>query len=200
MSSTEKEFAQSVKDPSSLSLVLNDICSELYFVNDEIKKIENKKSELRSKFFDLATEYIKLSQTLAYQYIDIHINDDTSAKQYVQENYPEWRFVKRDDNGILIEEDPTKIKFVWTNEEGFQCSRNSAVVGARFDTEKFVKENPDISQLVMVERTVYEFDEKKAEEMIDSDPSLLPIFQKYALPGKIQMKLGSPKKVEKENE
>lgn len=196
------EFAPNAIQSQSASAIeeeLNVIVEKLYNINLEIKKNEDQKSKFRSIFFDLASKYISITQTLSHEFVEGTFTNQ-SARVYVEKHKPEWRLVKVDNTGILIEEDPDKIKFVWTNDEGIQCSRNIAVIGAKFDIDAFVSAEPKLAKSVVSEKIVYEFDEEKAQFIIDENPELLPVFQDYALLGKIQTKLGSSKIIEKEEE
>jgi hypothetical protein len=186
-----------VQPVSEIENDLNVIIGELLEVNEKLKDIENHKSNLRLKFFELASKHISTTQTLAHQYIEGSFTI-ASAKRHIENYFPEWRLVKRNDEGILIEEDPDKMKFVWTTEDGIQCSRSIAMVGAKFDVDSFVSAQPELAKSVILEKTIYEFDETRAQEMIDNNPELLPVFQNFALVGKIQTKLSSPKIIEKE--
>lgn len=184
---------------SDIENKLDDVVKALYDINAELKKLEDRKSELRKAFFDFASEYIGKNQTLAHQFIEGSFSE-IAAKKYVEDQHPEWRIVSIDSDGILIEEDPTKMKFVWTTQDNIQCSRNIAMIGAKFDIDALMQDKPDLANRVCSARIVYEFDEKAAQEIIDEEPELLPVFQDYAMIGKVQTKLSSPKIIEKEED
>lgn len=195
-SAQNAEVLQSVSD---IEKTLDTIVEELFEISERLKELEDAKSRLRESFFRSASEYISLNQTLAHEYVEGSFNK-TTANKYLEDNHPDWRLVSIDDGGMLIEEDPSKMKFVWTTKSNIQCSRNIAIVGAKFDVDRFMQEQPNLAEQVCNAKIVYEFDEKVAQDIIDYSPELLPVFQDYATLGKVQTKLASPKVVEKENE
>lgn len=192
MNKEKVESVPNAAEEQSLSERLNNVVEKLFNNAAILKEVESEKEKLRSEFFNLASEYIEATQTLAHSYIEGEFTEST-AKSYIENNCPDWRLVKIEENGILIEEDPSKMKFVWTTDDDIQCSRNIAIVGARFDIDKFAEDYPDLAGAVSTKKIIYDFDEDKASEIIDQSPHLLPVFQNYAYIGKIQTKLASPK-------
>jgi hypothetical protein len=192
------ESAPAVDRLQILSDKLDDIVAEIDDVCVELKKIEDSKKQLREVFFELANEYLELSGSLKTEVLEEKCASRAQAETFVENNHPGWRISQYDENQIVIEEDPTKMKFEWVNPEGYQLSRTTAVVGTTFDYLKLEEYNPEIFEQIVDMKIVYELNEKKAMKMIEEKPEYLSILQDASKAGKIQLRMSSPKKVEDE--
>lgn len=192
------ESAPSVDHIQKISSSLNSIIKEIYETNNDIKRLEDFKSELRLRFFELADQYLSNSGSLQTQVVPEKCASRAQAEAYIDDNFPGWRIVQYDPNQIVIEEDPAKMKFEWTNSDGYQISRTTAVVGTTFDYEKLEREAPDVFSDIVEAKMVYELNEKKAQKLIEEKPEYLSVLQESTKLGKIQLRMSSPKKVKDE--
>lgn len=186
---------QGVEKLQKISKSLNSITSELTEINSDLKKLEDVKNDLRSKFFELINEYIELSGTMGTQVVSVKCASRAEAESYVDENYPGWRIIQYEENKIVIEEDPSQMKFEWTTDEGYRIGRTTAVVGTKFDFDVLKEREPKLFEEIVETKTVYELNEKKAQKIIEDHPEYLPILQDATKFGKIQLRMSSPKKV-----
>lgn len=178
-----------------ISKDLNLLTKEILDVNEAIKRLEKSKESLRSRFFELANEYIEISDTPENEVLDIKCASRAEAELYVSNNHPGWRIIQYTPEQIVIEEDPSQMKFAWTTEDGYQINRTTAVVGTKFDFDILKGLRPDIFDEIVESKTVYELNEKRAQEIINENPEILPVLQESTKLGKIQLRLSSPKKV-----
>jgi hypothetical protein len=163
--------------------------------NRKLKELEKSKESLRSHFFSLVDEYIGISGTTETQVVNVKCASRAEATEYIQENYPGWILVQYEPDQIVIEEDPSQMKFSWTTEDGYQINRTTAVVGTKFDFDKLMWFDEELFNEIVESKVVYELNEKKAQEMIEQRPELLPVLQESTKLGKIQLRMSSPKKV-----
>jgi len=193
-----KESVQNVDRTQEISKLLDITTKSLEEVGRKTKEYETKKESLRSQFFELANEHIRVSGTLETQVVGIKFASRGEAESHIQDNYPEWKIIQFDFNQTVIEEDPAKMKFVWVTEDGYQISRTTAVVGTKFDFDYLRENAPDLFDRIVEAKTVYELNEKKAQDLIEQHPELLSTLQESTKLGKIQLRLSSPKKVSEE--
>jgi len=168
--------------------------------NRKLKELEKSKESLREQFFALADEYIRISGTTETQVIDIKCASRAEAESYVEENHPGWMIAqfRRFEDQIVIEEDPSQMKFTWTTEDGYQINRTTAVIGTKFDFDKLKDFDLELFEQIVESKMVYELNEKKAQQMIEVHPEILPVLQESTKLGKIQLRMSSPKKVNNE--
>lgn len=85
-------------------------------------------------------------------------------------------------------DDPTDMGFQYVNTvNGLVYKKTTAVVGTKFDGEKFFNET---GRGELVTRKVsYTLDEKKAEKACQEEPELYPLLAKYTTPGKTQVRI-----------
>lgn len=191
-------YARAAEHLQKISDSLDEITKELIEVNDKIKTLEKNKESLRSRFFNLIDEHIRICGANENEVLFVKCASRAEAEQYVFDNHPGWLIVQYDPEKIVIEEDPSKMKFYWTTPDGYQIGRTTAVVGTRFDFDYLEKNAPDLFNEVVESKTVYELNEKKAQKLLDEHPEYLPVLQDATKLGKIQLRLSSPKKVEEE--
>lgn len=178
-----------------ISKDLDKIIIEIEKNNKKLKELEKSKESLRSHFFSLVDEYIGISGTTETQVLNIKCASRAEATQYVEDNYPGWSIVQYDTEQIVIEEDPSQMKFSWTTEDGYQINRTTAIVGTKFDFDRLKDFDPVLFDEIVESKTVYELNEKKAQQMIEDHPEILPVLQESTKLGKIQLRMSSPKKV-----
>ena len=166
--------------------------------NRKLKELEKSKESLRNNFFTLVDEYISLSGTTETQVIDKKCASRAEAESYVEENHPGWVIAQYREDQIVIEEDPSQMKFTWTTYDGYQINRTTAIIGTKFDFEKLKESNHVLFDQIVESKTVYELNEKKAQQMIEDHPEILPVLQESTKLGKIQLRMSSPKKVNDE--
>jgi hypothetical protein len=166
--------------------------------NKKLKELEKSKESLRSNFFSLVDEYISISGTTETQVIDIKCASRAEAESYVEENHPGWLIAQYREDQIVIEEDPSQMKFTWTTYDGYQINRTTAIIGTKFDFEKLKDFDHALFDQIVESKMVYELNEKKAQQMIEDHPELLPVLQESTKLGKIQLRMSSPKKVNDE--
>lgn len=192
------ESAPNAERLQKLSENLNLVTAELHDVGSQLKSLENRKEDLRSRFFEYVNEYIALSGTMETEVVHRKSASRAEAEQYVIDNHPGWNMIQYEDEKIVIEEDPTQMNFVWTTPGGYQITRTTAVVGTKFDYEYLMDHAPDLFREVVETKTVYELNEKKAQTLIDKSPQYLSILQDSTKLGKIQLRMSTPKKVSEE--
>ena len=166
--------------------------------NKKLKELEKSKESLRSNFFSLVDEYISISGTTETQVIDIKCASRAEAESYVEENHPGWLIAQYREDQIVIEEDPSQMKFTWTTDDGYQINRTTAIIGTKFDFERLKDFNHVLFDQIVESKMVYELNEKKAQQMIEDHPEILPVLQESTKLGKIQLRMSSPKKVNDE--
>lgn len=197
-SKLKKGSALGAERLQAISSELNDLVIAIKEVSDAIKIKEDAKTRLREMFFSLVDEYIEISGMMEREVLSVKMASRAEAEKYVAEKHPGWRIIQYDPNQIVIEEDPTKMRFTWTTEDGYQINRTTAVVGTQFDYEMLMDHDPDLFRQVVNTKTVYEIDEKKAQNIIDEHPHYLSILQDSTRLGKIQLRMSTPKKVSEE--
>jgi len=188
-------YVQGVEQLQTLSKDLNQLVLDINSVSKKIKTYEEEKNKLRSKFFSLVDEYIKISGTAEREVLTVKFASRAEAEVYVEDNHPGWVIVQYEDGKTVIEEDPSQMRFTWTTEDGYQINRTTAIVGTRFDFDRFRETHPDIFDSIVEVKTVYELNEKKAQKLIEEHPEYLPDLQSSTKLGKIQLRMSSPKKV-----
>lgn len=188
-------FAQDVDRLQEISNLIDGLTLEIKEVNSELKRLEVLKEELRSRFFILVNEHIELSGTMATQVILIKFASRAEAESYVEDNHPGWRVVQYNTDKIVIEEDPSQMKFEWTTDDGYRIGRTTAVVGTKFNFDMLRSQQPELFDEVVDVKTVYELNEKKTQKIIEEHPEFLSLLQDATQFGKIQLRMSSPKKV-----
>lgn len=178
-----------------ISKDLNLITKEIVDVNSAVKKLELSKESLRTKFFELVDEYIRISGTTETEVLDIKCASRAEAEQYVAANHPGWIVVQYKPEQVVIEEDPSQMKFAWVSDDGYQINRTTALVGTKFDFESLRDANSELFDKIVDTKTIYELNEKKAQKIIEEHPEMLSVLQENTRLGKIQLRLSSPKKV-----
>lgn len=181
-----------------ISNSLDRITQEIFEINENLKTIEKSKEKLRSEFFSLANEYIRTTKTVDNQVLSIEFASRAEAEKHISNNYPGWVVVQYDSKNIVIEEDPEQMRFEWTTEDGYRMGRTTAIVGTKFDYEMLKDLKPEVFNQIVETKTVYEINEKKAQDLIESHPEYLDILQQSTRLGKIQLRMSSPKKVDDE--
>lgn len=192
------ESAQGADRLQKISRDLDLLTKEMLDINEAIKRLDKSKESLRSRFFELANEYIEISDTPENQVLDIKCASRAEAERYVEENNPGWIVIQYSSDEIIIEEDPSQMKFVWTTDDGYQVGRTTAIVGTKFDFERLKDFNHVLFDQIVESKMVYELNEKKAQQMIEDHPEILPVLQESTKLGKIQLRLSSPRKVNEE--
>ena len=192
------EFVQNADRIQEISSSLNTLTIELLKVNEDLKKLEDHKATLRSRFFDYVNEYIRISGTMETDVVHKKCASRAEAERYIIDNHPGWNMIQYEEDKIVIEEDPAQMRFVWTTPDGYQISRTTAVVGTKFDYEYLMDHAPDLFREIVETKTVYELNEKKAQALIEKNPHYLPTLQESTRLGKIQLRVSAPKKVEDE--
>jgi len=187
--------AQGVKRLRDISKDLNLITKEMLDVNNAVKRLELSKESLRARFFELVDEHIKISGTTETEVLDIKCASRAEADQYVAENHPGWVVVQYKPEQVVIEEDPSQMKFVWVSDDGYQIGRTTALVGTKFDFESLRDADSELFDEIVDTKTIYELNEKKAQKFIEEHPESLSVLQENTRLGKIQLRLSSPKKV-----
>lgn len=194
----KKGSAQNAERLLVLSDKLDDLVSELNDVCVYLKQVEDSKRQLREVFFELANEYLEISGTLERKVLEQKWASRAEAELYVSKNRPGWRVIQYQDGEAVIEEDPAQMKFEWTNHENYHMGRTTAVVGTEFDFEMLKDYDPDLFREIVDSKVVYELNEKKAEKIIEKHPHYLNTLQESTKPGKIQLRMSTPRKVEDE--
>lgn len=181
-----------------ISSSLNDLTKELFEVNGTIKKAETDKERIRKELFKNINDYIRYSGTMQSEVLDVKFASRAEAESYVESNHPGWSIIQFSEDSVVIEENPEEMRFMWTTDDGYEVNRSTAVVGTKFDFEKLQNQDPDLFSEIVESKIVYELNEKKAQELIEMRPELLPVLQENTKLGKIQLRLSSPKKVKDE--
>lgn len=194
----KKESAQNAERLQEISDKLDDVVSEMNNICVELKKIEDSKRQMREVFFELANEYLEKSGTLERKTLDEKWASRAEAELHVSTRRPGWRVIQYEDGKAVIEEDPSQMRFEWVNHENYIMSRSTAIVGTEFDFEMLKDHDPDLFRQIVNEKVIYEIDEKKAQDLLEKHPHHLNILQDSTRPGKIQLRMSSPKKVEDE--
>lgn len=189
---------QGVDRLQEISRSLNSIVSELAEVNYDLKKLEDAKASLRKRFFELVDEHISLSGIMETQVVSVKCASRAEANLFIEENYPGWRIIQYEPDQIVIEEDPSQMKFEWMTDDGYQIGRTTAIVGTKFDYEYLRENSPQLYNEIVETKTVYELNEKKAQKILEENPEYLPVLQNSTKLGKIQLRMSSPKKVNEE--
>ena len=187
--------AQDVSRLQEISRDLNRVVLDIESNQRKLKELEKSKESLRAHFFDLVNEYIEKSGTAETQVVYEKCASRARAESYVEDNYPGWRLVQYDPDQIVIEEDPSQMRFEWTTDEGYRIGRTTAVVGTKFDYDVLEENDPDLFKQIVDVKTVYELNEKKAQKLIEEHPEYLPVLQEATKYGKVQLRMSSPKKV-----
>jgi hypothetical protein len=164
-------------------------------VNSAVKRLELSKESLRARFFELVDEHIKISGTTETEVLDIKCASRAEAEQYVTANHPGWIIVQYKPEQVVIEEDPSQMKFAWVSDDGYQIGRTTALVGTKFDFESLRDANSELFDKIIDTKTIYELNEKKTQKLIEEHPEILSVLQENTRLGKIQLRLSSPKKV-----
>lgn len=81
-------------------------------------------------------------------------------------------------------ENPEKTKFKWGGYQRILVER-----GASFNYEEFAREHPDIYKHVIEEKISRILREDAVVALVEERPELLPIFQRYAIPGTISTQI-----------
>ena len=186
---------QGVKRLREISKNLNLITKEMVDVNSAVKRLELSKESLRARFFELVDEHIKISGTTETEVLDIKCASRAEAEQYVTANHPGWIIVQYKPEQVVIEEDPSQMKFAWVSDDGYQIGRTTALVGTKFDFESLRDANSELFDKIIDTKTIYELNEKKTQKLIEEHPEILSVLQENTRLGKIQLRLSSPKKV-----
>lgn len=188
----------SVGETREISKKLNNITKKIFQVNEEIKSLTDKKSDLKKEFYALADEYIEKTSPATRETIYSNFASRGKAEDYVQINFPEWRIIEFNKNCIVIEEDPSKMKFMWSTDDGYEIGRNIAVVGTSFNFENLKENEPELFKEIVFEKTEYQLNENKAREMAIQNPELMSLLQENIKPGNIQLRMSSPKKIKEQ--
>lgn len=188
----------SVDRIQEISKSLDQITEELRDLNDRLKIMEKQKEGLRSRFFSMANEYLRLTKAQDTQVVSVKLASRAEAEKYVEDHYPGWSIIQWDTDRIVIEENPEQMRFEWTTEDGYHIGRSTAIVGTKFDYEMLQDLRPDLFGQIVDVKTVYELNEKKAQKLIESHPEYLDVLQQSTRLGKVQLRMSSPKKVEDE--
>jgi hypothetical protein len=174
-------------------LALRLTTNRLLELDRQIKQHEEEKKQLREEFFKLANEEIQDGRLLDRQLVEVPA--DEGALAFVECEHPGWRLVQHIEgsNFIVIEEDPSAIKYSYTNpDNGMVFSRQVAQVGIKFDVEGFMRKYPELAESVI--KMVPTLNEAKAEIITQTDPETVPAFQEFTGKGRLQPKLAAPRK------
>ena len=122
---------------------LNKITQDFGRTYRQVEELSNRKNKRQIKMFNAFTEAIK-NQTLSQQIVE-HLDLEYSAQEYVNTYYPGWILKSQDGTKLLVEQDPTIIKFPYVNhEDGYVYGRTFSQSGPSLNDEKIREEDPDL--------------------------------------------------------
>jgi hypothetical protein len=161
-------------------------------------------ADQRKKFFDLADEFLANDEYPLDQIVLVRPTgmSEDEVEEWVAASHPEYRITHVSDEDVTIEEDPSKRKFAWLLDDlGLKVERGVRRKGQTLDTAALhrfctnaVGRAKDASMYeavldCLVERTVYDFDEKKFSEVLDEHPAAAALIQSYLSKGRIETPL-----------
>lgn len=189
---------------------LNEITSNLGINHQVQKEAQKELKKSRDEFFETATATLAKS-SLATKTISIPEGQDSI--EWVRKWYPGWRITGinfPDQNQILIDEDPSLMKFVWANkEDGYFYQRTVSQASPSLDDEALEKEEPEVWKRNSKPDPVAEYWAnyflglgsifhkdlpqviKPQEEWLTED---LDVISRYIIPGPISVTLQAPRK------
>jgi hypothetical protein len=125
---------------------------ELIDTYDLTKQAAEEHGERKTEFYEALDEKIEAEETLAQKTIRTPANMTTDA--YVTQYYPGWRIVSGKAKTALIEEDPSRKKYVYLNrEDGVVLKRNVIQATDSLDDEKLREEDPDLWERITLPAT-----------------------------------------------
>ncbi len=164
----------------------------------------------KAKFLELVSKTVEEEYPLKRDSVLLPFADVEAYKSeedFVQREYPEWRFIESYDDEekqavvITIEEDPALVKYTFVNDETGQVfGRTFAMVGASFDAYSFADTYPELAKECITEQTIKTLDEKKAQALMAEKPETLIYFQRFSSPGTPQTRLTPIKKAKEEDQ
>jgi len=182
--------------------------AEAYREADAMEKLgKAAKDQLKGPIFDLISEVVRDEVPLARK--TIRVSREVMSEAYDDEfetwrtrNFPTWNLVgvQTDEDGynIEIEEDDYYMKYEFVVGE-YKYGRTVVNPTPTFDAEKFVKENPNLSDLIDEEtKIVYTLNDRKASRHMADHPDSKAIFEKYIQIGQPSVKMIPIKQVVEE--
>lgn len=192
-----------------MSTTLDEITTDLG-LNHGAKKLATEALEgNRTQFFEAATASLEKT-TLATKKIELpKLSDQNQIKAWVARWHPGWRIKDIRIAGLVIEEDPSFMRFSHINKEDGYCYQRAVSQAApTLDDEQLKKDHPEVwlaasepDPVAVHWGNFFGF----GTEILDSlprvllpqdqwNPSDLDIISQYIVPGAISVRLLAPRK------